>query len=37
MMEVANKDRDKLILYVLYDSGVRREELVLLKINDIDF
>ena len=37
MMEAANKNRDKLILYVLYDSGVRRQELLSLKIDDIDF
>ena len=37
MLRAAKNDRDKLILIVIYDSGVRREELVKLKIDNIDF
>ena len=37
MLETAKNDRDKLIIFVFYDSGVRKKELILLKISDIDF
>ena len=37
MLNAAKNDRDKLILLVFIDSGVRRSELIILKISDIDF
>ena len=37
MLKATNNERDKLIVYVFYDSGVRKAELIELKISDIDF
>ena len=37
MLKAANNERDKLIIFVFYDSGVRKAELIELKISDIDF
>ena len=38
MIDAAKKnDRDKMIVLVMYDSGVRRFELVNLRIDDIEF
>ena len=38
MIDAAKKNvRDKLIVLVMYDSGVRRFELVNLRIDDIEF
>ena len=37
MINVTKKDRDRLILKVFFDSGMRISELRFLKIDDIDF
>jgi len=37
MIDAAKNVRDRLIVLVMYDSGVRRFELVNLRIDDIEF
>ncbi len=37
MLEAATKTRDKLLLYVLFLTGIRREEFSQLNVSDIDF
>ena len=37
LIEVADKDRDKLIVMLLYTTGMRVSELVQIKVDDINF
>ena len=37
MLDAAKNDRDRVIVLVIYDSGVRRSEVVNLTEDDIEF
>ena len=37
MLDAAKNERDRVIVLVIYDSGVRRSEVVNLTIDDIEF
>ena len=37
MLDAAKNDRDRVIVLVIYDSGVRRSEVVNLMEDDIEF